>query len=52
LQELARSVPAMDISGEKASRNRCDGRQKGDFPAAESFAIASLEQEWYELGYG
>jgi len=38
----ARSVPARDISGEKASRNRCNGRQKRGFTAAGSFAIASL----------
>src|SRR5579862_1177469 len=34
----ARSVPARTFSREKASRNRCKGRQKGGFPVAESFA--------------
>ena len=38
----ARSVPTMTFSSEKASRNGCNGRQKGGFPAAGSFAIASL----------
>jgi hypothetical protein len=37
----ARSVPTKTFSSEKASRNGCNGRQKGGFPAAGSFAIAS-----------
>ena len=37
----ARSVRTMTFSSEKASRNGCNGRQKGGFPAAGSFAIAS-----------
>jgi hypothetical protein len=46
----ARSVPTMTFSSEKASRNGCNGRQKGGFPAAGSFAIASHNEElWQRL---
>jgi len=37
----ARSVPARTSSGEKARRNRYNGRQKRGFTAAGSFSIAS-----------